>query len=240
MKSKCKTAAITLAAVAMLVALTAQTALAAKPEFLKKGSINVLPLKSEFGSTRFETVGAWPFWTFSSENKFSGEAAKGASTKTIENVSLTFKHGNESSACTSEGTTLVLAGLKGKLGYINKTEKTVGVRFDPVKEPIVKCTGFFGPHEIVGGVIAKITPVNEPTTKLKLTFSQTSGVQKPLWLEGETEKFPETFPLTIAKKWHCTIIGGKEICEIKEGEHLAFENESTINIEVSETVEISA
>jgi hypothetical protein len=106
----------------------------------------------------------------------------------VANVVITFE---EVSAplfpCTNLPKSLVTRPLAGRLGYINKVAKTVGLLLEPTVPPIANCKGGVVEEEYNGSVIAKITPVNEGTTELTLHY-EVEGVgtkQRPEKFEGE-------------------------------------------------------
>jgi hypothetical protein len=140
----------------------------------------------------------------------------------LANITLTFTKPSElKNACDNTETGVVLSGLKGRLGYINKSTKKLGVMFEPTNKGVMaKCEiPIVGHREYRGDFILELKPVNELTKTFTL-FGESipgTGIQKPaVFFEGESEKYPEIFPLTLGK-WNCKVIAGLEYCEPQSG-----------------------
>ncbi|HEY3829009.1 MAG TPA: hypothetical protein VGL57_07425 [Solirubrobacteraceae bacterium] len=93
------------------------------------------------------------------------------------------------------------AEVAGRLGYISKTAKTVGLEFEgkgggevPVFASHIEChykiagKVEFNEVSMTGDLIGKIGPVNTMTKKLTLEFRETKGVQEIGSLEGSPFK----------------------------------------------------
>jgi hypothetical protein len=145
------------------------------PEFSPHEAISVT---GAAGTTLFEkTSGArWQWEKFTLEGHISGE-------KSLEGINIVFKKA-EAEPCNNgvEANEMVWKGLNGRLGYINKANKEVGVLLEPATQPLAKCNGVFA-KEYRGTIVARITPLNTKTTKFTLHFEQSAGVQNPLALE---------------------------------------------------------
>jgi len=223
-RSRCRSVVLALSALAVCAAMTAASSSAALPEFEegKEASLTGHPPPLTFAST----WGAWVYSDFGAS--FSGEMRHEPDQKRIFNATFNLTEGG-AYGCSQAGSKLVLPGLTGRLGYINKANKEVGMRFEPPKEPIASCNLFTGgTWQFAGGVIAHITPVNEFTKHFTLRFYKEGGgvsnKQSPLWFEGEAEKkFPsEAGPLSIGH-WGCKVFFEVEHCEFAEGKATAIE-----------------
>lgn len=209
MRSNSRTTVLAFVIMMTLGAAAAGSASAALPEFSSKtGLIKGKPFAAVF---RQGGGGAWEFGDGSgSTSQFSAEIT---SNTTIGNASFIFTAGTEGACHNSAEWGFTAASFKGHLGYISKSAKTVGLMFEPAKEPFAKCTQNFANRELAGDFIAKVTPVHIMTRKFTLTFeANTEGKQSPEWFEGETEKNPTTLPLSIGTLWQCLIVSGKEFC----------------------------
>jgi hypothetical protein len=147
-----------------------------------KGVFKEVAITSKFASAR---------WTYS-WGTISGEMA---SHKTLKNVTLTLgEGGNNGWVCNNEGSNLTLKGLRGRLGWINKGKESVGVLFEPVSQPLAKCSSKdLGNQEYRGDIIAHLGPVNKAATSFELNFETNGGSsEEPLNFEGETEALPLT------------------------------------------------
>jgi hypothetical protein len=85
----------------------------------------------------------------------------------------------------------VVINITGDLGYISKAKKQVGADLEGGAPPLI--TSFdCGSEavEVTGSVIARIGPVNTPTSTLRFVLSAREGVQKPKSLEGLSPDFP--------------------------------------------------
>jgi hypothetical protein len=85
----------------------------------------------------------------------------------------------------------IVINITGDLGYISKAKKQVGADLEGGAPPLI--TSFdCGTEavEVTGSVIARIGPVNTPTSTLRFVLSAREGVQKPKSLEGLSPNFP--------------------------------------------------
>jgi hypothetical protein len=90
--------------------------------------------------------------------------------------------------------------LKGRIAYISKASKTVGLLLEPVTQPITECSHGATSAKIKGSIIGAIGPVNMSQTGFNLTYQQTKGIQGLRHFEGEEtlhnlEILPAGFPL---------------------------------------------
>ncbi len=250
MKFRSKTAAVALAVMFALGAIGAASASAIPPEFRHAQS------KAFDGhGPGGEIEGPEGLYSFERSNLTGelsgvGGGSENESTSTLSNVTLAFTeaavyagicytkvNGEKVNAGERVGE-VVLGGLKGRLGYIDKAERTVGVMFEPVTEPDATCTANNKKYQYLGDIMAHIRPVGEYTKHFTLTFSREGDKQSPTWFEGEKETFPmapETLPLTIGANWQC------------KGETCSFENvqyeqgiQTTVEIETETATEIVA
>jgi hypothetical protein len=186
-----------LAGALALSAFASASASAALPEFTPKTSF-----LGSFGSSKFELEGSEFAY---SNGTFSGNMP---TTSTISETNFVFNLGKK--ACYTKGEEMVWTGLKGKLAYINKEKKEVGLSLgEPVSTPIVTCIWTplgYREEKISGALIAQITPVNTKTRKFKLKIFQGHG-------EKEFTKFEsqEAYPL-LWGNYSCIKIGEKETC----------------------------
>jgi hypothetical protein len=101
-------------------------------------------------------------------------------------VALTITFHEGSGVCGNGGGNMVSETLVGRLGYLNKTSKEVGLLLEPIGSAAAKCSGYpLGEQEWKGSVLGAISPVNTLSKTLKLTFKQTGGVQELEKFEGE-------------------------------------------------------
>jgi hypothetical protein len=225
-KSRSKFSGVLVALVALL-ALGASAASATEnlPEFQGSGLKYPSTLKgTSLGTAIFDDGGTWDF----NPNTFAGEIT---GSKTFANLTLKFT-GVSEHGCAWENET-VFANLKGRLGYINKAKKEVGMIFEPTKEPIAKCAQSGVTYYYAGQFIGKVTPVGPSQAKFTVTFTELSQKQQPEFLEGETESFPTRFPLKLAREFSCVILEGKEFCSIKEPKKVALSWQAQFELPVA-------
>lgn len=196
-----------------LSAVGAASASAALPEFQEVGKKNI-PVTGTGGSGPiFSTTAPFEEPYSYRIGRFTGEVPATAGSKTIENAVLSFEELLGTGIGVGCPVKTVVMPDTAKIGYINKAEKTVGVRFEPATEPITNCESPANPKETMyGGIVAKITPVNVATREFTLTFNIASrGIAEPLWLEGEKEEGKKT-PLAFGIWNGCKIFAEKELC----------------------------
>jgi hypothetical protein len=167
----------TLVAVFALGALASASASAALPEFSPKSHIK---FTGTFGGGEIRE----PSGSYScSTGSMSGETANG---NEVAKVHIKFVC---KGFCTSHGEKLgtwETSELKGRLGYVNKTKKEVGLLLEPVTGAVSECEYFAAPAKVLGSIIGKLTPVNVSTTNYTLTYEQVeAGVQSIRHFEGE-------------------------------------------------------
>lgn len=77
--------------------------------------------------------------------------------------------------------------LTGRIAYLSKTSKEVGLLLQPVAEPVAKGSHASSTATIKGSVIAPITPVNTITQNFTLTY-QEGEQHKEQWTHFEGEE----------------------------------------------------
>lgn len=197
MKPKSRTAVALLVTCMALAVCGVSSASAALPEF----TTNPGSFKGTLGGTLFGEIGLRE-WKYTS-NSFEGLIP---SKTTVSNVNIFFK-GNEGCNNTAEG--LTWEGVKGRLGYINKTKQEVGLLLgEPVSQPIASCEFKRGPEfeKYSGTLIARITPVNTKTNKFHLYLGIKEGKQEVRKFEGGQE-----WPLLFGT-YSCSKFLEKEVC----------------------------
>jgi hypothetical protein len=111
------------------------------------------------------------------------------STKEVSNVVLHFAKGSGgpdgcAGFCTTGHGTWESKTLKGRIAYLSKTSKKVGVLLEPASGSIfAEC---FDSYEIAGSVIAEIGPVNRSLTGPSLKYEASTYQQVWRHFEGET------------------------------------------------------
>jgi hypothetical protein len=98
-------------------------------------------------------------------------------------------------ACSTKGAKaeeIMTTGLKGPLGYINKSTKLVGIKLEPESGTEftageIECIGI--KVKVTGSLIADATPVNTKTTTGTLEFKASGAKQanESIEVEGKTE-----------------------------------------------------
>jgi hypothetical protein len=133
-----------------------------------------------------------PIFELASGSKweYSGATIKGNLIGPNE-LALTWvsKEGGEGACYSGPGPKeLVTRTLIGRLGYLNKATKEVGLLLESVGPLVAKCGALFlGSEEWSGAVLGKTTPVHEFTSTLKLEFNlRGRGLQELEKFEGET------------------------------------------------------
>lgn len=183
MRSTFNKALLALAAVFAMSTAVAASASATLPEFKPAGGSSRFPIKfggvfekSLFGSK----FGNWVFF----KGTLSGEIT-GA--KTLANVTITFTEGQEPPIIPNcynlSEKRLQWSGLKGRLGYLNKTNKIAGVILEPTAQPIATCHSGSSLQVELGSVTGSIGPTNSLVKEFREEFAT-----KQLWehgLEGE-------------------------------------------------------
>jgi len=181
MRSTFKSALVALIAVLALGAVVCASAFAADPEFTG-GFPNTF--KGEMGGTTFLIEGIdWSARAGSISGTLTGA-------KEVSGVSIVFtgiEGTNKTYGCENGEDDLTLTSLHGRIGYISKESKTVGLLLSPTSGSVVAdCHGsFFGTQEIVGSIIGGITPVNRETKTFALAYNTLGGKQELTHFEGE-------------------------------------------------------
>jgi hypothetical protein len=166
---------LALGAVLALVAMVAGPASAALPEF--SGFVRGAPIAftGTSGELQITEVGGTYICKSSS---ISGEIINA---KEVANVVLKFSSGPGAETCltfckTSTGLWETTT-LKGRIAYLSRATRTVGLLLEPVTEPVANCTHFgFAGAKIKGSVIAEIGPVNvRRMTPFSLKYERSGG-----------------------------------------------------------------
>ncbi|HEY2536430.1 MAG TPA: hypothetical protein VGI24_05540 [Solirubrobacteraceae bacterium] len=205
-------AALALAALALSAA--ASSASAALPEFTKSGvceqtgellwlytesacatdsvgetgEFALSPILTSSPSATLETVGGLQI-ACTKKSLGQGETT---GVKTVSRLVLKFKECSSGANSCGTGGTVTSNRLQGTLGYINATNKEVGL--DLTSEAgggallEFTCEGTVGKVQVKGSVIGAITPVNTSTGGYTLTFALTkTGKQNITKFEGGAE-----------------------------------------------------
>ena len=181
-KSQLRIMLAALAAVFVLTGLAAASASAALPEF----SPGLLPTKfTGTGGEMFieETSGAGKY--VCSSTSITGTIT---GPKALANVVVKFKSHNRGCAfCFQEKSEEWQSReLKGSIGYISKTAKTVGLLLEPTSGAFAECAGHLTlPAKVTGSLMGAITPVNSATSKFTAAYHQEHGIQSLQHFEGE-------------------------------------------------------
>jgi hypothetical protein len=203
-----------LVAVLAVGVVGAATASAALPEFSKKNTFTGVVGKSTI--VTYKCGCSYPEWNYAN-GTISGSMP---TTSTVGGVTLSFDGGTiadgERTSCYSSGgyekDDLELLGpkdkgFKGRLGYINKEKKEVGLMLGG-PETLGGCTfGENGEFSLAGEVIAKIAPINTKTEHFTLTLKSKGHEQEFTKFEGEKEGFP-----LLTGGYECLAFEGKETC----------------------------
>jgi hypothetical protein len=189
-----KVVLLALGAVMAVSAVASATASAAKPEFVFTGTEKGFTGK-QVGSGTLETKGGTKVSCTAGTSTGEIEGASGSNkvTKTVVTFTACTSSGFECHSPGASSGEIKTKELKGQLGYISSTEKTVGLDLEPKEgEFFVEftCFGFLS-SKVKGQVIGKLTPVNKEvktTEHFTLAYEQTGGVQKITELEIEGVK----------------------------------------------------
>jgi hypothetical protein len=184
MKYKSRTILITLVAIVALSGIAAGSASAAFPEFAP-GTSNAFTGKG--GEAIFqEATGGIYSCTLST---ITGEIV---SAKEVSKVIIKFRGtgGGCATFCRNgfepEFGTLETKELKGRIAYITKPGKRVGLLLEPVAQPIATCEHSSIPGaKLKGSIMAEIGPVNLSRKIYTLTYTQNGGKQDLMHFEGE-------------------------------------------------------
>jgi hypothetical protein len=155
-----------------------------QPEFTVKTNFLAAGGTTEFNSS----PGAWEYHDVTISN---GEMP---TKSTVAKAVVKFTGG--SIGCNTSHETLTWRAVNGRLGYLNKEKKEVGLLLgEPNSELLATCewagTKIGTVGEYSGNIIAQITPVNTKTKLFHLTLTtKAGGEQEFTKLEGEASPFP--------------------------------------------------
>jgi hypothetical protein len=172
-----KSALLALMAVLALGAVAVASASAALPEFQKEGK----PLKEAIKFTGTSGTSGWAGVEGNlGASRSSSIAGEFKAPNTIANTELVEKELVNTYPCKCSE----MSGkeLKGALGYTNTSTKRVGALLEPSTLYFLKALKIS--QGVLGSVIGEITPVNTSTTKFKITYHDSSGIQLPTHFEG--------------------------------------------------------
>ncbi|HEY5194096.1 MAG TPA: hypothetical protein VIJ39_09545 [Solirubrobacteraceae bacterium] len=174
---------VALVAMFAMSAVVAASASATLPEF--RGGKTTFT--GTFGSASFhETDGAE--YGCASGGTISGEIT---GPKEVAKVVIKFNCATGGfTFCTKSGSSAGVwetKELKGKIGYLNKTNQRVGLLLESSAGPVAECE--HAPRvlaKILGSIIGEIGPVNvKRTGPFSLSFAQSHGLQELQHFEGE-------------------------------------------------------
>jgi hypothetical protein len=187
-KSACRTVLVALVAACALAALSVASASAALPEFRGiEGGKHPVAFTGKSGHVTINFVGgSVSCWSSS----ISGTIIN---PKEVAKVVVKFGEG------TCAGYTFCVQGgklgawqtkeLKGRIAYLSKSKEgnRIGLLLEPVAPPFAKCDRPLGVgvEQVVGSIIAEITPTNESTTSLSLGYQTSERHQRWTHFEGE-------------------------------------------------------
>jgi hypothetical protein len=179
-------AGLALAAVFAFSAVASASASAELPEFSKTG----VKFTATTGKAKLTSPGAGQ--TVECESSTTKEGAEINGVKTVAKVTVKFKGCVKGTAkCKTTGAEageIVTQELKGEIGYLNKTEKTVGTKLEPVTPSTFvtfTCEGGFE-TSVTGCVTGQNKPINEEVETSELIFAEEGGHQKFRGFEGAT------------------------------------------------------
>ncbi|HEY2142123.1 MAG TPA: hypothetical protein VGG98_08685 [Solirubrobacteraceae bacterium] len=182
MKSITRPLLVALLATFAVGAFASASASAARPEW--EGQKNV-SFTGTTGPFTFEEAGGAIYGC--AGGSISGQTS---GTKEVTKVLVKFVCGNNEEFCTKNGLKYnewETHELKGRLGYLNKAQRTVGLLLEPVAGHVADCErkSIQAVDAILGSVMAPITPVGPRSNKFTLSYNQKHGIQEPLHFEGE-------------------------------------------------------
>jgi hypothetical protein len=176
---------LTLVAAVVLAAFASASAFAALPEFSPAGGTGTNE------RIKFKIIAGAHNFTESNGHSWSGNTITGSGEITgareVSNVVLTVHEILSLGRCTNGSGSLTTNKLSGRLGYINKEKKEVGLLLEPPTQPVARCgTSEEGEKEYRGAWIGALTPINLKSSHLALTYRQAgAGNQEPNKFEGE-------------------------------------------------------
>jgi hypothetical protein len=188
MRHKGRTMLTALVAVLAFGVAVSASASAALPEFSKTAKFVGTASHPEF---RWPGGGRYELWSYGS-GTFSGTIATAS---TVTGVGAEFHEGKNACYDKAAGEVMRWEGLKGRIGYLNKAKKEVGLLIgEPVTTPIAKCEFPEYPRQMSGNLVGKITPVNVKTKKFELVFRERKEDEQEFTkFEGEENAFPLLF-----------------------------------------------
>jgi hypothetical protein len=171
--------------------LTTGHATELKASLASKGLPELSPTPQEFKGS----IGSASLWieTFPSNFKEATISGKIVSPNEVADVVMKFKnispanYGCATNELGGEAGELVTNELAGRLGYLNKATKTVGLMLEPTSGVLAKCHGYdVGTQEILGSIIGRLTPVaGGHSFKLEIVKGKTGEEQELTKFEGE-------------------------------------------------------
>jgi hypothetical protein len=214
-----------------LSAVVTSSAFAEKPEFLFPNGGSKRQFSSVDGAGKLETTKGETVECSGGRDTGEITGAKQASDVLISYTGCRAKVGLEEWKCQSGATAeeIKTFDLLGRLGFINKTNKEVGILFNPETGKANNPKNLFAEFEctnvktggksinikVKGSVIGSITPVNtliEPSGTqefAEITFKESKGKPEPKNLEGEAENKLLTLT-TFTTKEKVKETGGEE------------------------------
>jgi hypothetical protein len=177
MRSVVKRVLVALVAVFAFGALVSASASAALPEF---SGVKPTTFTGSGGQVLFEEEGG-------SKYACQSSSITGTITGPKEVSNIVVKFPGCASFCATVATkALETKELKGRLAYISKAEKTVGLLLEPVAEPIAECITHAGfAAKIQGSIIGRLGVVNIRQKSFKLEFQKEGEKQRWRHFEGE-------------------------------------------------------
>lgn len=107
----------------------------------------------------------------------------------VANVILKFSSGTCTYFCRTSVGLWETRALKGRIAYLSKPSKIVGLLLEAATEPITTCTHYeFAGAKIRGSAIAEIGPVNTASRKTPFTLAYTTGLEQQSWRHFEGEE----------------------------------------------------
>jgi hypothetical protein len=129
-------------------------------------------------------------------NSITGEIIN---SKEVANVKLTFGGGGYCAStdyfCAGYESKWETSTLKGRIAYLSKTSKIVGLLLEPVKQPFAPCREY---NEITGSIIGQISPVNRSVTEATLKY-EGSPYGQQTWRHFEGEELLHNLALHISQ-----------------------------------------
>jgi hypothetical protein len=233
MRSRFRTVLLMLVALSALGAFASASASAVLPEF--KPARGKFPIKFEAstGAPRLERADGVEWWF--THVHLTGEIS---GPQTVTNVTFTFEEGHKPNPRCYSGPEkehkLIWTNLTGRLGYLNKTFKSVGLRLAPGGQHFGECKWEnIIPAEFVGALTGQLGEFSKMASTFNLKYQQTRGLQVLLALEGE-----KAAPLYIGncpeyKESKCNGLPSEEqTVGLEQTFWLTFENSAKLKEEI--------